>query len=252
MDIATEERPAIPPGEDDLPYDFGPPLESNHHRDAMNALIESLRLHWRDLPDGYVGGNMALYFSLRQIEHNDFVGPDVFVVLGASRRERKSWVVWQEGLVPDVVIELLSAGTERRDRGDKMRIYERQMRVPFYVLFHPFDARFDVFELRDLAYQPRVADESGRVAVPPLGLELGVVWSVVEGERLPWLRWFTPEGVMLPTPIELAHIAERRADEAEAEAAAERDRAEQAEARAAAAEAQAAALAERLRALGLD
>ena len=41
---------------------------------------------------------MFLYFSKTQAKNNDFRGPDVFVVMNTSRRERKSWVVWEEDL----------------------------------------------------------------------------------------------------------------------------------------------------------
>ena len=62
--------------------------------------------HWLWLTT-FVGANMFLYFSQTQAKKNDFRGPDVFVVMDTTRRERKSWVVWEEdGRVPDVVIEL--------------------------------------------------------------------------------------------------------------------------------------------------
>ena len=37
-----------------------------------------------------------------------FRGPDVFVVVGAEKKERLSWVLWEELRLPDVVIELTS------------------------------------------------------------------------------------------------------------------------------------------------
>ena len=61
---------------------------------------------------------------------NDFKGPDVFVVLDTVRKDRKSWVVWEEeGRTPDVVIELLSESTEKADRGLKMRVYAKLLKV---------------------------------------------------------------------------------------------------------------------------
>jgi Uma2 family endonuclease len=38
------------------------------------------------------------------------------VVLDVPRRERKSWVVWEEEKAPDVVIELLSESTAKKDK----------------------------------------------------------------------------------------------------------------------------------------
>src|SRR5262245_36593945 len=51
---------------------------------------------------------MFIYFSLAQVRHQDFRGPDFFAVLDVPKRECKSWVVWAQGRGPDVAIELLS------------------------------------------------------------------------------------------------------------------------------------------------
>lgn len=206
----------------------------------MNMLIDSLELYWGEEAPGYAGGNMAMYFHESQVEHNDFLGPDFFVVLGARPGRRKSWVVWQEGLTPDVVVELLSARTERRDRGDKMQIYARTLHVSNYYLYDPFDARLEGYTLEHGRYTPLQPNASGRLPCPELGLELGphLQYDTMEGEEVPYLRWFLPDGTLLPSPREHAALVQARADEATAradEAVAQRDteraRAEAAEAR---------------------
>ena len=104
MSTATTNGPAKPALEFDfgvLPYDDGIPMETPRHRFQMNLLIESLDVRWADRDDFYVGGNMFVYFSPDQVRSHDFRGPDLFVVLDVTRRERKSWVVWQEGKGPD-------------------------------------------------------------------------------------------------------------------------------------------------------
>jgi len=50
-------------------------------------------------------------------------------VLGVPKRERRSWVVWEEGKAPDVVIELLSESTAEQDKNEKKLIYQSQLRV---------------------------------------------------------------------------------------------------------------------------
>ena len=68
----------------------------------------------------------------------DFRGPDFFVVLGAEKSPRKSWVVWQEGGVyPHVIIELLSSSTAQVDRGLKKELYQNIFRTPDYFWFDP-------------------------------------------------------------------------------------------------------------------
>src|SRR5512139_457473 len=146
----------LPPRDEDLIFDDGEPLESARHRQQMEILIRALDWAWRDRDDYYVGGNMAVYFSETQVKRNDFRAPDFFVVLGTAKHERRGWVVWKEdGLAPNVVIELLSESTEQVDRGEKMRIYARALKVGEYFLFDPFTGVLDGYTLDPLRYEYR-------------------------------------------------------------------------------------------------
>ena len=125
----------FPPG--DL-YSDEPPLESDLHRDQINLLIRLLRWAWQERQDFYVSGNTTVYYSPDQVKSRDFRGPDFFVVLGAEKSPRKSWVVWQEGGVyPHVIIELLSSSTARVDRELKKELYQNIFRTPDYFWFDP-------------------------------------------------------------------------------------------------------------------
>lgn len=53
---AEEWQPSMPPT--DLIFDDGEPLESSRHRVAINALIRSIRHHFAERNDYFVGGNM--------------------------------------------------------------------------------------------------------------------------------------------------------------------------------------------------
>ncbi|HLQ45505.1 MAG TPA: hypothetical protein VK137_12290, partial [Planctomycetaceae bacterium] len=68
----------------ELPETDGMPLDSAWHRDCINLLVDSLKNHWRHRTDFFVAGNMCLYYSMEQAKRRDFLGPDVFVVQGAS------------------------------------------------------------------------------------------------------------------------------------------------------------------------
>ncbi|WP_437612437.1 Uma2 family endonuclease [Sorangium sp. So ce834] len=206
--------PIAPPGEDELPHDDGEPMESDRHRKQMLLLIESLDLFWKGRDDVYVSGNMAIYFSELQTMKNDFRGPDVFVVLDTVRRDRKSWVVWQEnGRTPDLVIELLSESTESVDRGEKMRIYAKVLRVPEYFLFDPMKNLLEGYALDvgSRAYRPMDSSAGGELVSQQLGLRLGVRDGSYLGSEGKWLRWLDAEGRPLPTAEEQARAAEERA-----------------------------------------
>jgi Uma2 family endonuclease len=233
--------PIPPPGEDELPYDDGEPMESERHLQQMNLLIEALKLRWHDRDDVYVGGNMAIYFSELQTKKNDFRGPDVFVVLDTNARERKSWVVWQEdGRTPDVVIELLSESTEQVDRTDKMRIYAKLLRVPEYYLFDPFSGTLEAYALdrTTRAYVPVPPEANDDVVSACLGLRLGVRHGTYRGLAVDWLRWLDGDGRVVPTGEEQARAAEEQARAAEEQARTAGDEAKRLAARLAAYEKQ--------------
>jgi Uma2 family endonuclease len=229
-----------PPTEDELPCDDGMPMETQRHALQMQLLIDPLRLFWADRTDTYVGGNMFIYFSLEQVRHQDFRGPDFFAVLGVPKRERKSWVVWQEGKGPDVVIELLSESTAAQDKGEKKDIYQDRLRVPEYFWFDPFTAEWAGFTFRNGGYEPLTEDGQGRLTSQCLELAL-VRWDgVYQDVEARWLRWATLEGTLLPTPQEVATETQRQAAEAQQQVAEAQQQAAEAQRQAAAAQQQAA------------
>ena len=206
------------PTEHDLPYDDGEPMESARHRDQMVLLIESLRAHWTDRTDYYVGGNMFVHYDPEDKRHCR--GPDFFLVLDVDDRERRSWVVWQEGMrYPDVIIELLSDTTRNEDTGAKKALYESEFGTPEYYLYDPFSREFLAYHLRAGAYRAVPPDADGSVYSPLAHLRLGV--------RDGWLRWLTEAGVLVPTPRELAEQEHQRAEQERQLAEQERQLAEQ-------------------------
>ncbi len=223
----------LPPGQDELPCDDGVPMETARHRMQMDLLINSLETWLEQREDGFVGGNMFVYFSLAQVRNQDFKGPDFFAVLGVPKGERKSWVVWEEGKGPDVVIELLSESTAAIDKTTKKQLYESQLKVDEYYWFDPFNANdWTGFSLRAGRYETIQPDERSRLISERLGLAL-VRWTgVYQNVEATWLRWETRSGALLPTPQERANLSEQRAAAATKRAEAEAQRAQaEAEAR---------------------
>jgi Uma2 family endonuclease len=253
MSATTESLPAqtipevvFPPG--DL-WSDEPPLESDLHRDQIDLLIRLLKAWWQDQPQGYVSGNLTIYYSPDQKKSEDFRGPDFFVVLGATAQERRSWAVWQEGgQYPHVIVELLSNSTASVDRGLKKELYQNTWRIPEYFWFHPDTLEFEGFRLVNGVYEPIAPSPAGWRWSQQLQLSLGI------HDRK--LRFFTPSGQLVPLP-EVA--AQQRAEQAEAALQQERQRADQERQRAeqehqrAEQECQRAdQLAQRLRDLGLE
>ena len=201
-EVTFELKP--PPTEDELPYDDGMPMETPRHRLQVNLLVETLEFAWRDRQDVYVGGNMFVYFSPDQVRNFDFRGPDFFVVLDAPRRERKSWVVWQEGKGPDVVVELLSESTAAQDKHEKKLIYQNRLRVPEYFWFDPFSGEWAGFILQQGVYQPLAPDDQDRLISRQLQLAFVRWQGNYQGIEATWLRLATLAGDLLLTQQELA------------------------------------------------
>jgi Uma2 family endonuclease len=219
----------LPPTQDDLPYDDGMPMESQRHVLQMELLIDALRL-WLDArEDGYVGGNMFIYYSLKQVRNQDFRGPDVFVVLGVPKGERKSWVCWEEEKTPDVVIELLSVSTREVDKGKKKLIYQNQMRVAEYFWYDPFNPDDWAGFQRQDGYQPIPINLQGQLVSRVLDLALVRWQGSFQGVSTTWLRWARLDGTLLLTTEERAEQAEGRADQAEERANQAEQRADQSE-----------------------
>ncbi len=228
--------PTVPPGQDQLPSENGEPMESDRHREQMNLLIDSLRDHWAHRDDFYVAGNMFVYFSELQTRKNDFRGPDVFVALDVVKKDRKSWVLWEEGgRFPNVVIELTSPSTKTIDYEEKLRVYERIWRVSTYVIFDPFTLELTAFQNTADGFAPATFVD-GSVVVSGMNLSLGVRPTRLSGGGTMGLRWID-RGAVVMTRDERADTERERANTERERANTERERANTERARADAAEA---------------
>jgi Uma2 family endonuclease len=236
--------PPLPP--QDLIFDDGEPMESNRHRIAMNTLIHSLQQYWSERNDYFVGGNMFIYYSSQQVRNEDFKGPDFFVVLNVPEKPtRKAWIAWEEnGRYPDVIIELLSPSTYRKDLGENKEIYQNIFKTKDYFVYNPFEPNsLQGWELdKNQYYQEKTPNSQGRLWSEVLGLWLGTCPGVIQKENADWLRFYDENGnlVLLPEEAERQEkeFERQRAETERQEKEFERQRAER--------------LAAKLRELGYD
>lgn len=237
----------------ELPDSDGEPVENERERFHMNLVLDVLSQHWHDRQDFYAAGNMFLYYCDQQArdilaEEADprrprraFRGPDVFIVLHVDGNvRRRKWVVWEEGgRYPDVIFEFLSPSTRRIDQTTKKTLYEQTFKTREYYWYDPYDAReFQAWQLDPSGvYQAMTPDARGWLWSPTLQLWIGRWEGTYQRDPAIWLRFYDPEGRLLPTPqetaeAERAHAAAERAhaEVERAHAAAERARADAAEA----------------------
>ena len=235
---------ALAPLPFELVLDDGEPLETEWHTWEFPLLRELIgqAMAERGRTDFYVGGNMFVYYSFEQartvaeevakgLEKRAFRGPDVFWVGGVDPHSREAWIGWEEGgRLPDVIVELLSPSTAKKDRIEKRDLYAQVFGTAEYFLYEPTTLQLEGLRLAGRFYRPIQPDESGRLWSEQLGVSLGVWHGFVEDREADWVRLFRPDGSLVPTRNETerqqteaerqrADAAERRADAAEAELA---------------------------------
>lgn len=239
---------ALAPLPFELVLDDGQPLETEWHTWEFPLLRELIgqAMAEQGRTDFYVGANMFVYYSVEQarevaeevekgLEQRAFRGPDVFWVAGVDPRSREAWIAWEEdGRLPDVVVELLSPSTAKKDRTDKRDLYARVFRTAEYFLYEPKTRRLEGLRLAGRFYQPIPPDENGRLWSEQLGVSLGLWHGVVDARQADWVRLFRPDGSLVPTRTEAAtqraEAEHQRAEAANQRAEAEHRRAEAAEA----------------------
>ncbi|NEQ42263.1 MAG: Uma2 family endonuclease [Leptolyngbya sp. SIOISBB] len=262
----------------DLPSEFPeePGLPDEFHDLQPQLLSRSLSLAGYSRDDWFTGSDLNLYYDVHHpLWHKR---PDWFLALDVprlyeNRDLRRSYVVWQEGRSPTIVVEFLSPRTEREELGrfyevqdlvttgeaeqvnesdsvdegvdeamnassppSKLKVYEQYLRVPHYLVYSRYTQRLRYFKLVGVQYEEQpLRAEPPLVWLDDLDVGLGIWEGEFEGIPGYWLRWCNAAGRWLSTDTEQA---EQRADT-------ERLEKEQAQQRAA-------QLAERLRALGVD
>lgn len=126
------------------------------------------------------------------------VAPDVFVVRGVGKHQRRMFKIWEEGRAPVVVVEVSSSETREKDLERKKDLYAK-LGLKEYFIFDPeykLKPPFRAFRLSGDQYV-EIAIVDGRARSVELGLDF-----VDRGQTL---RLFNPQtGRFLPTPEEEA------------------------------------------------
>ena len=209
----------------------------------------------------FAGSDINLYYDVHH--QNRYKRPDWFGAVGVPRLYdghdlRMSYVIWQEGVSPFVVVELLSPGTEKEDLGEterdanqppgKWEVYEQILRIPYYVVFNRYNDQLRAFSLQAGNYQELELNEP-KIWMPDIELGLGLWQGVYDGLDSLWLRWYDADGNWVLTEEEAAQrqaeASQRQAEASQQQLEMERQRAEEAERRAE-------ELAQRLRDLGIE
>ena len=150
-----------------------------------------------------VAANVGLFRTLRQ----PALVPDVFLSLNVTAaddwwdRQVRSYLLWEFGKAPEVVIEIVSP-TPGNELGSKLTDYA-QTGVIYYVVYDPLELLSDrplqIFQLQSGRYIPITG-----TWLPLVGLGLTLWQGVFESRTDTWLRWCDESRNVIPTVEELA------------------------------------------------
>ncbi len=204
------------------PEEDGKPMAaSDLHRRQLMWTLQALEAHFSQNPTVYVSGDIMMYYV--EGSPSKSVSPDVLVSFGIGMKARRTYLVWEEGKVPEFVMEFSSENTYQNDLNDKIDIYA-SLKIQDYFLYDAeglyLPSPLMGFELVDGIYVPVPPGENGGFHSSSLGLDFHLrdeglcIYDPVANE---WVR----------TRAEAEAI---RADTAEARAAQEATARQEAEA----------------------
>lgn len=200
--------------EDDEPVDN---IFSEKHQRMLTA---SLYDSWKPLPDEehpseprrfLAAANIGIFFSV----HEPPLVPDVFISLDVTApadlyiKTGRSYMLWEYGKVPEVVVEIVS-NKEGGELDRKLKTYARKG-IHYYIVFDPLrHLSADVLRV----YEPGLLNHYRRredFRLPDVGLGLMLWQGAFESTTAEWLRWTDEKGDLLLTGAERAADAENRA-----------------------------------------
>jgi Uma2 family endonuclease len=192
--------------------DGEPMAETPIHIRALILLFQAMEDFLAALTDIYIAADMFWYWEEGNPQARR--APDLMVIKGVGRAERRSFFSWREnGVVPCLIVEIASENTWREDLYDKRQLYAR-LGVAEYFLFDP-EAQYLRPALVGFrrneqgVYVPLESDTEDRLKSEELGL-----YFRAEGAMLRLLDAAT--GQPVPTRSErLAQQNERFAEQSE-------------------------------------
>ncbi len=135
-------------------------------------LMSSLLTFFSNRDEVSLFGNLMFYFE--EGNNKKVISPDLMVCFGLKEIPRRVYKLWEQKVVPSVVIELASDSTWDKDLTVKLALYQRLGVSEYYI----FDVEYKclrkplmAFRLVDFVYE-EVETDNNRVFSPSLGLEL--------------------------------------------------------------------------------
>ncbi|MCA9125447.1 MAG: Uma2 family endonuclease [Planctomycetales bacterium] len=200
------------PNIDHLVMEDDAPVDNIYSEKQQRLLIESLHSSWqrRDAAPFVAFANVGLFYKLHGTPYvtDAMLSLDVDLPENIWIKQHRSYLVWEFGKPPEVVIEIVS-NREGGEGDSKLKGYA-QIGVKFYVIHDPecqlSDQILRAFKLDGSEYRQLGAP----VYFEGIGLGLQLWEGMYENRHDTWLRWHDEHGRLIPTGAERAETAEQR------------------------------------------
>lgn len=135
-------------------------------------IASTLLAFFANRKDAKVFGNLMFYYEKGNPQR--FISPDIMVCFGLENAPDRVYKLWEEKVVPSVVIELASETTWFNDVSKKLAIYQNLGVEEYYI----YDLEYEYLPKPLIAYRmlngvlEEVEIENGRILSNSMNLEL--------------------------------------------------------------------------------
>lgn len=137
------------------------------------------------------------------------VVPDNMVVIhDTPLKVAGSFDLSSQPVGPFWVLEYVSKNSVRKDYDESFYKYEQELKVPYYLIFHPDEQELTLFRHTKRKYASVKPNDHGRLVLPELDLEIGLLEEFCR-------FWY--QGQLLPLFVDLLRRAEGAEQRAEQE-----------------------------------
>lgn len=170
-------------------------MEAGTQGKQREITLESLALVHARRPDVQIFNELLVQYPLRGHTRPRQVVPDNMVVVWPEPIQvNGSYDLPLQPVGPFWMLEYVSKHNKRKDYEDNMQKYERELKVPYYLLFYPDARELTLFHLRGRSYRSVKPNEHGRLAIEGVDVEVALLDD--------WVRYWY-KGELLPLPADL-------------------------------------------------
>jgi Uma2 family endonuclease len=226
------------PTAEDLPQSDETPVDNELQNDIPNLLLQLLRSIWAERNDWFFGVDMGVYYEpdLENYAKSKCIVPDGFLAVGVPRytgeQGRLSYVLWQEQVLPILVLEVVS-DSYNSEYENKLALYEK-LGILYYVIYNPkkrgkYKQRqsLEVYRLENHKYQllesvlllkiEGTQSEGRMVWLTELEIGIGCEQKAESNWQREWLYWYDRNGFRYLSPEEKLVKAELAINQERAE-----------------------------------